>query len=107
MAAKDKASKLVVFGGVHGYDGSGEPTGQDSKEKKACSFSMGDRQNKSVGSGVNFTYVNVAKYTTNGSDVTAEKQKEIVKSISEYLKGGYYVLVAWCYSSVWLQASGL
>jgi hypothetical protein len=112
-AAKDKASKLVVFGGLHGYDPSGEPVSQTKAEKAVCSFAMGDQHNKGVGSALNFTYVNVAKYAGapavkgGHGDVSAEKQKEILTKISEYSKGGYYVLVAWCFSKVWLETNGL
>ncbi len=101
ITAKDKASKLLVIGGLHGYENTGEPTGQEASEKKVCSFSMGDQDNKSVGTGINFVYKNIAKYTTDGSDVTKEKQKEIATLIERYLNGGYYVLLSWCYSRVW------
>lgn len=107
MAAKDKASKLVVFGGLHGYAVTGAPTGQTPDEKKICSFSMGDQKNKSAGTGINFIYENIAKYTTKGSDVTKEKQEEIKEKIQSYLKGGYYVLLSWCYSHVWVESKGL
>lgn len=107
-AARDHAKKLVVFGGLHGYDPSGAPTGQSVTEKGVCSFSMGDRKSKGVGTGVNFIYENIAKFTTAGSDVTAEKQQEIATKVKRYLdSGNYYVLVSWCFSRVWLMSSGL
>lgn len=106
QAAKDKASKLVVLGGLHGYENTGEPTGQSRSEKKACSFSLGDQANKRF-SGINFTYANLAKYTTAGSDVTPDKQKEIAKTIKGYLDGGWYVLLSWCWSRTWAESMGL
>ncbi len=108
IAAKDKGAKLVVFGGLHGYDPSGEPTGQTLSEKKdICNFSMEDRDAKSVGKGINFIYCNIAKYTTDGSDVTKEKQKEIATLIKGYLNGGYYVLLSWCFSYTWAKTMKL
>jgi hypothetical protein len=106
-AAKDKAKKLVVVGGLHGYDPTGEPVGQTNKQKKACSFSLGDAKNKGPGTGMNFIYMNIAKYTTNGSDVTTAKQQEIAKTIESYLKNDNYVLLSWCFSRVWAINMGL
>lgn len=107
-AAKDGAKRLVVFGGLHGYDPSGEPTGQTNAEKSVCSFSMDDRMAKGVGKGVNFIYENVAKLTTNGSDVSEDNQKKLIQKIRSYLESdSYYVLVSWCYSRNWLVANGL
>lgn len=113
-ASKDKASKLVVIGGLHGYRDTGEPTGQNPSEtgldlgdKKICSFAWDDQMNKSVGTGINFIYKNIAKYTTRGSDVTDEKQLEVGKLIKGYLDGGYYVLLSWCFSRVWAESMGL
>jgi hypothetical protein len=106
-AAKDKAKKLLVVGGLHGYAKTGNPTGQDKKEKAVCSFSAGDQANKGAFKGINFTYMNIAKYTTDGSDVSAEKQKEIAAKVKEYLDGGYYVLLSWCFSHVWAEKEGL
>ena len=40
-AAKDRQSRLVVFGGLHGYQHTGEPTGQSNAEKGVCSFFVG------------------------------------------------------------------
>src|SRR4051794_37182233 len=86
QAAKDKASKLVVLGGLHGIKNTGVPKGQAPQEN--CSFSLEDQANKKGGTGINFTYVNLAKYTTAGSVVTSDKQKDIAKTIKGYLDGG-------------------
>lgn len=105
MVTKDSKSvrKLVVVGGLHGYNPTGEPTGQSNQEKNVCSFSMGDQKNKSAGQGIDFIYKNIARYTTDGSDVTDEKQDEIAKLIKDYADAGYYVLLAWCYSDTWAR----
>lgn len=108
IATKDKASKLVIFGGLHGYEHTGIPTAQSPSEKGVCSFSMGDRISKSPGTGLNFTYENVAKLTSPGMDVSEENQREIVEKIKRYLdSGNYYVLLSWCYSRVWAVSLGL
>jgi len=104
IAAKDKAQKLVVFGGIHGYVTTGIPTGQTLAEKGVSNFSLDDRDLKNVGTGINFTYNNVAKLTTNGSDVSAANLAEVQKTINGYLDGGWYVLLGWCYSDAWATA---
>jgi hypothetical protein len=107
LAAKDKGSKLVVFGGLHGYHPTGAPTGQAPAEKKACSFALGDLDNKRHQATMNFIYDNIAKYTTKGSDVTEPKQRDIAKLAADYLKTGHYVLFAWCHSKTWAEHMGL
>lgn len=108
IATKDKASKLVIFGGLHGYENTGIPTAQSATEKGVCSFSMGDRISKSPGKGLNFTYENVAKLTSPGMDVSEKNQREIAEKIKRYLdSGNYYVLLSWCYSRAWAISSGL
>lgn len=64
------------------------------------------RENKKA-TGINFVYWNIAKFTTNGSDVSADKQKEIAAKIKDYLDGGYYVLLSWCWSRTWAEKMGL
>jgi hypothetical protein len=106
-AAKDKQKKLLVVGGLHGQVDTGIPTGQSASEKAVCSFKQGDTANKGAFSSINFTYMNLAKYTTDGSAVTAAKQHEIATAIKGYLDGGYYVLLSWCFSHTWAVAEGL
>ena len=48
---------------------------------------------KRPGEGINFIYENIAKFTTNGSDVNADKQRKIQESIRAYLDSGYYYVL--------------
>jgi|GEM_PF-4481499 len=109
MASKSRPTKkLVIFGGLHGYENSGEPVGQDNAEKADWSIKGEEYTKKGVGTGINFTYKNVAKYTTNGSDVTPVKQAALIKLAKDYAESGdWIVLVAWCYSVNWLNKHGL
>jgi hypothetical protein len=113
-ATKNRPTKkLVVFGGLHGYGPggksySGEPVGQDKSEKSDWSIKNDEYAKKGVGSSINFTYKNVAKYTTNGSDVSPEKQAELIQLAKDYADSGdWIVMFAWCYSAEWLNREGL
>lgn len=114
--------KLILFGGLHGLDPSGVPSGQEPHEKvnivpgdevvtvggsKVTSFALDDVAMKR-NSGINFVYFNLGKYTTKGSDMTDEKQTEVIKQIKIYhASNNYYILMAWCFSRTWALANGL
>ncbi len=127
IASKAK-KKLYVFGGVHGYDPSGVPTGQTAVEKldegaaldaseadvvvlrgkKVSSFALQDLAVKRLNRSVNFTYQSIGKWTTNGSDVKPEKLVELVQTIKRLNESGdWYVLLTWCFSRTWAMASGI
>ncbi len=100
--------KLWVLGGLHGHENTGRPTGQyNSEESSGSSFSFEDRMVKGVGSGINFTYKNPGKYTTDGSDVSRDKLDEIVGLVTDLIGNGHYVLLPFCWSRVWIQSEGL
>jgi len=106
LATKSRPTKkLVVFGGIHGYNHTGIPVGQENTE--ASKFSTGDQLNKRF-TGINFVYENLAKYSTNGSDVSEENLARIIEQVRNYVNSGdYYVLLAWCFSHVWIENNGL
>jgi hypothetical protein len=115
--------KLILFGGTHGLDPTGVPSGQDPDEKvplypedtvvkvggtRVTSFALDQASMKRSLSSINFVYTNLSKFTTPGHDMTAEKQEEVVKLIKQYhASGTYYILMCWCFSHVWAQANGL
>lgn len=114
IASKSRPTKkLIVFGGLHGYGPgtapySGEPVGQDNPEKTNWSIKNEEYAKKGVGTGINFTYKNVAIYTTDGSEVIEEKQNELIKLAKDYADSGdWIVLIAWCFSVKWLNRKGL
>jgi hypothetical protein len=99
--------KLVVMGGLHGLDQTGVPSGQDPAEKAVTSFALDDVKMKKD-TAINFTYKNLAKYTTKGSDMTPQRQKEVIELIKQYRDSGtYVVLLSWCFSGIWANANGL
>jgi hypothetical protein len=123
LATKSRPTKkLLIMGGLHGLDPSGVPSGQEPDERddvragemsvsvggsKVTTFALNDIDMKRF-TGINFTYKNLGKYTTKGSDMTAEKQAEIVKLLKQYhASGDYYILLAWCFSRTWALANGL
>lgn len=114
IATKSRPTKkLVIFGGLHGYgpataEYAGEPVGQDNAEKTQWSIKDEEYAKKGIGSSINFTYKNVAKYTTDGSEVSKEKQDEIIQLAKNYADSGdWIVLIAWCFSVKWLNRNGL
>lgn len=79
LSGTRRPKRLLVYGGVRGYKHTGLPTGQRPSEPK-YSFMLGDIDTKRLG-GIDFAYHSLARYTTNGSDVTIEKQKDIISEI--------------------------
>lgn len=114
--------KLVVFGGLHGLDPTGVPSGQEPDEKqdiraddavvtvnnvRVTTFALDDIAMKKA-TALNFIYKNLGQYTTAGSDMSPQKQAEIVTLIKGYSNSGnYLILLAWCFSSVWARNNGL
>ncbi len=77
--------------------------------QKISSFATKDTAIKGMhGEGINFIYKNIAKYSTDGSALTDEKQAEIFKIIKDYCNSNtYIVLLAWCFSGAWATTIGL
>ena len=118
--------KLVVMGGLHGYDPTGIPTAQRPAEKvvapgavlhqtqnvvnvagrQICTFATSDLNMKSTGTGVDFIYKNIAKYAPANFDVPVHKQAEVIKLIKGYAVH-HVILLSWCFSQVWAVANGL
>lgn len=114
--------KLFVLGGLHGLDPSGVPSGQEPNEKttidpgeatvtlggvKVTTFALNDIAMKKE-TGINFVYKNIGIYATKGSDVTPQKQKEILDLIKQYRdSGNYIVLMSWCFSRTWGNSNNL
>jgi len=124
LATKSRPTrKLVLIGGLHGLAPSGVPSGQEPDEKtprypsdtvvqvgstQVTSFALDDVAMKRSLPSVNFVYKNISKYTTKGSDMTAEKQAEVVELIKQYhASNTYYILLTWCFSRTWALANGL
>ena len=126
--ASKARKKLYLIGGVHGYDPTGIPVGQRTVEKldegaaldvgeadvvqlggkKISSFALQDQAVKRLNRSINFTYLSIGKWTTNGSDVKPEKLVELVETIKRLNSSGdWYVLLTWCFSRTWAMASGI
>jgi hypothetical protein len=123
LATKSRPTrKLLLMGGLHGLDPTGVPSGQEPAEKtalyagsldvavggsKVTTFALNDIEMKRF-TGINFTYKNLGKYTTRGSDMTAEKQAEVIELLKQYhTSNSYYILLCWCFSRTWALANGL
>ena len=106
------AGKVVVYGGVHGYVGTGVPTAAHNAryacgEMAADESAIKDAYKKKYRKSANFGYVNVPlNYPTKGGEFSPKGLNNLYDAITSRAKGGTVSYLAWCWAGTWYQQGG-
>jgi hypothetical protein len=113
LIGQNAGGKVVIFGGVHGYENTGVPTAARNQHYPCAEITAEEADIKKnfqtkYKRAPSFAYVDVKKLQTPGQngDFSDKSLNSIYQSITRQATGGVVSYIAWCWGGTWYQHGG-